>query len=505
MELFKLFGSILIQDEEAVKNLNKVRKEAKDVDKALNELGGMAKAAGKTIAVGIGVGSAAIGGLVVKATESLDRVDKLSQKIGMSRKAFQEWDYVLGQNGISIDVMQGGFKTMTNAVDDLFNGSSKMTESFGKLGLSADDLRGKTRDEIFDVVIRELQGMPDSVERAAIANDLLGRSATELAPLLNQTAESTQELKDRASDLGLVMSDETIDAGVVFGDTMDDIKKSLGAAGMQIGAQFMPKLQEFLDWVMANMPTIQATMGAILTGIGDAIGWVADNINWILPLLAGMLASFVAFKIITTVITIFTALKTIIGGASSVMAIFNAVMAANPAVLIALAIGALIAVIGLLWANWDKVAGFLKNSFRGVGNIFIGLVNIVINGINTMIAAFLSPFNLLIKGFNATVGKITGKIPEIRIAIPRIPKLASGGIAFGNTLANVGEYPNARSNPEVIAPLDKLRDLLPSQEIDYKRLGRELAQSISGMKVVLGENEVGEFVDMRFAKGVFNV
>ena len=70
----------------------------------------------------------------MKTTESLDRIDKLSQKIGMSRQAFQEWDYVLGQNGISIDVMQGGFKAMTNAVDDLFNGSSKMTESFGKLG-----------------------------------------------------------------------------------------------------------------------------------------------------------------------------------------------------------------------------------------------------------------------------------------------------------------------------------------------------------------------------------
>jgi hypothetical protein len=155
--------------------------------------------------------------------------------------------------------------------------------------------------------------------------------------------------------------------------------------------------------------------------------------------------------------------------------------------------------------NWDKVAGFLKTSFKAVGNMFIGMVNMVINGMNAMIKGFLSPFNLLIKGFNATIGKITGKIPEIKVVIPNIPKLAMGGLVYGDSLVNVGEYPGARSNPEVIAPLDKLRDLMPSQEIDYKRLGRELAQSISGMKVVLGENEVGEFVDMRFAKGVFNV
>ena len=253
------------------------------------------------------------------------------------------------------------------------------------------------------------------------------------------------------------------------------------------------------------MPEIQATFDMVLGAVGNMITWVGDNINWILPLLAGMLAGFVAFKIISTITTIFGLFKTIIAGSTGVMAIFNAVMAANPAILIALAIGTLITVIGLLWMNWDKVSKWLGTSFKGLGNMFIGMVNVVINGINTMIRAFLSPFNLLIKGFNSTVGKITGKIPEIKVVIPNIPKLALGGIAYGRTLAEVGEYPGARSNPEVIAPLDKLRDLMPSQEIDYKRLGRELAQSISGMKVVLGENEVGEFVDMRFAKGVFNV
>lgn len=41
-----------------------------------------------------------------------------------------------------------------------------------------------------------------------------------------------------------------------------------------------------------------------------------------------------------------------------------------------------------------------------------------------------------------------------------IPALAKGGIAYGDTLAQVGEYANARSNPEVIAPLDKLQSLI---------------------------------------------
>tara|TARA_R110000744_G_scaffold278092_2_gene390369 strand:- start:1136 stop:3784 length:2649 start_codon:yes stop_codon:yes gene_type:complete len=46
------------------------------------------------------------------------------------------------------------------------------------------------------------------------------------------------------------------------------------------------------------------------------------------------------------------------------------------------------------------------------------------------------------------------------IASTPLPALADGGIAFGDTLARVGEYQGASANPEVIAPLSKLRDLL---------------------------------------------
>ena len=45
-----------------------------------------------------------------------------------------------------------------------------------------------------------------------------------------------------------------------------------------------------------------------------------------------------------------------------------------------------------------------------------------------------------------------------------IPALAEGGVATGPTLALVGEYAGASGNPEVIAPLDKLRAMLPEAE-----------------------------------------
>lgn len=63
---------------------------------------------------------------------------------------------------------------------------------------------------------------------------------------------------------------------------------------------------------------------------------------------------------------------------------------------------------------------------------------------------------------------------------PSVPAFADGGIVSGPTLGLMGEYPGARSNPEVIAPLDKLKTLMkPEQSSGYVAQthvsGRDLA------------------------------
>lgn len=46
-----------------------------------------------------------------------------------------------------------------------------------------------------------------------------------------------------------------------------------------------------------------------------------------------------------------------------------------------------------------------------------------------------------------------------------VPAFADGGIVSGPTMGLVGEYPGAKTNPEVIAPLDKLRSMLGGQNV----------------------------------------
>lgn len=100
-------------------------------------------------------------------------------------------------------------------------------------------------------------------------------------------------------------------------------------------------------------------------------------------------------------------------------------------------------IVGVFTGNWDKAWNGIKDIFK---NIIDGLVGI-----------FKFPINLIIDGINAfTSGlnkiKIPDWVPAVggkAINIPRIPKLARGGIIDSPTIAMVGE-----AGKEAVMPLE---------------------------------------------------
>lgn len=71
-----------------------------------------------------------------------------------------------------------------------------------------------------------------------------------------------------------------------------------------------------------------------------------------------------------------------------------------------------------------------------------------------------------------------------------VPALATGGLAYGKTLALVGDNPNAVADPEVIAPLSKLQAMLPASGASQKiqiTLGGQLTAKGRDLVYVLGK------------------
>ena len=252
------------------------------------------RAAGSNFAGGLGRGlavagaaTAAVGAAAIKAgaefTEAAgevaaygDNIDKMSQRLGLSYEGFQKWDYILGQSGVDIDSMQTGLKTLTNQLDDAKNGSADAQARFAALGLSLEDINNMSREEVFESVISGFQQMEDSTERAALANDLFGKSGQNLTPLFNTSIEETQELAKAAEDLGLIMSDDAVKASAAYGDSLDTLTRSLGGIKNNLMGQFLPGMTSVMDGLTAIFAgDSEGGIGKITEGI-DAI---VDNMT----------------------------------------------------------------------------------------------------------------------------------------------------------------------------------------------------------------------------------
>ena len=288
MELFRLFGSVMIDDKDAINSLKKVDDKGKSTGQKFADIAKKGALIGAAVIGATAAAGGALLGMAKNTAEATDRIDKMSQKIGLSREGFQEWDFIMSQSGMSVDQLQMGFKTMVNAVDQAIAGSGKGADSFKKLGISVTDANGAVKDQetIFNEAVVALQGMEEGSEKAKLANDLFGRSGAEMMPLLNGAAGSVEEMKKQAHELGLVLDDETIDAGVVFTDTMDQAQRALQTIVTKVGAGVMPAVQAFLEWVIGHMPTIQAVMstvfGVISTVVSTAVGVFRD---YLLPII----------------------------------------------------------------------------------------------------------------------------------------------------------------------------------------------------------------------------
>ena len=89
-------------------------------------------------------------------------------------------------------------------------------------------------------------------------------------------------------------------------------------------------------------------------------------------------------------------------------------------------------------------------------------------------------------GLGLALGFVAAMLTSISQSAQSVPAFANGGIVSGPTLAMVGEYAGASGNPEIIAPLDKLRSMIEPAaagfaggEVEFKIRGRELVGILS--------------------------
>ncbi len=236
---------------------------------------GALAAVGATMA---GIGAAVVegsGALVEAAGNTAafgDNISKSAQRVGMSIEAYQKWDYAMKLAGTSMESSAAGFKTLTNSLDDAINGSKTAAEKFAAVGISIDDLAGKSREEVFQMVIEGLQGMTDDAKKAAAANDLLGKSGQNLMPLLNQTAESTRAVMEETEKYGFILDDSAIAASVDYQDALTRMNSTIDGVKNNLMSNFLPGITDVMNGISGMAAGIDGSDKQIEDGINSIVG-----------------------------------------------------------------------------------------------------------------------------------------------------------------------------------------------------------------------------------------
>lgn len=275
MDLFDLVAKITLDSSEAEKGIETFGGKLK------GGFGTAAKVAGTAITAVAAATTAMTGAIASGVSEVAtygDGIDKMSQKLGISAEAYQEWDAILQHSGTSIDSMQRGMTTLSKAAEE---GS----DAFARLGLSQDEVASMNQEELFAATIKGLQNMESGTERTVLAQQLLGGSAKELGALLNTSAEDTEAMRQRVHELGGVMSDEAVKAAAAYQDSLQDMQTAFSGLSRGLMTEFLP-----------GVTTVMDGLAEIFTGDSDSgIKMVSDGIDMVLDNITDKLPEFIDF------------------------------------------------------------------------------------------------------------------------------------------------------------------------------------------------------------------
>jgi hypothetical protein len=310
LEIFKLFGSIQVDNDKANESIEKTDKKAQNIGSTLLKGVGTAAKWGAGIATAAGAGVTALTGMASKVADTAGAIADSAARAGVTAEAYQQYAYAAKMSGIETSKLDSLMVKSQKSFADAKEGSKALGEAYGRLGIDISSIDNSS--DAFDTTIAALAEMSDETERNALANDIFGKSYADLAPLLNEGAAGIAALKQEAVDMGAVMSNESVAAGEQFGDTMDKIKSAGAGLFNSLGSELIPIAQQFTNMLISNLPMIQnlfAQLAPIIAMVfSNLLPPVMELVQTLLPPLIELFTTLLPIisDIISDILPIFT-------------------------------------------------------------------------------------------------------------------------------------------------------------------------------------------------------
>lgn len=421
--------------------------------------------------------TAAIGALTVKSGKWADDLNTMSKRYSIGTNELQKYAAASELVDVDVETIAKSHIKLEKQMMSASKGTGASADAFEKLGVSVTDADGNLRDgdSVWQETIAALGSMTNETERDALAMQLMGKSATDLNPLIEDGGEAYKNLADTLAKYDLEFVDQDmLDQANQFNDSLDTMKAIGMVAFQQLGTQLAAYLAPAMEKVVNLVGQIANWFSNLSPRTQALIAGIAAVVAVLAPLLIGL--GKISFAI-SSIMSLASTLIPIIAGVGStilpIVAILAAVVAAGV----------------LLYKNWDTIkakAIAFKNAVITNFNDFKNKVTTTFNNIKT---AIITPIQTAIDKVKGLINKIKGwfpikigkifsglKLPHFSlswgskdfgklgtISYPKglsVDWYAKGGIFNSPTIAGIGDVPGG----EAVVPLDKFWDKIDKMQ-----------------------------------------
>lgn len=244
-------------------------------------VGAAMAAAAAAAAAAIAEAGKALVSFAVEGAAYADDILSMSAVTGMSTEKLQELQYAAELVDVSVETITGSMKKNLAAMTKVQNGNAALSEVYDRLGVAVLDANGNLRDDetVYWELINALGQVEDETERDSLAMQVLGKSASELNPLIEAGADRMNELAQQAHDAGAVLDEDALGAFGNFDDQLRRLDSGAQAAKNALGTILLPMLT---DLAGDGVDLLGQFSRGILDADGD-ISKLGDVISEVLP------------------------------------------------------------------------------------------------------------------------------------------------------------------------------------------------------------------------------
>lgn len=340
----------------ASKVLKGVKRNLKGLTKAAGKMGRVLKSSLKSVVTSLlsfksaiigAAGVAGMGLLIKSSLTAIDKLGKVSSKLGVTSQELQKFRYAARQAGIEETALDMGLQRFIRRAGEAAKGTGEAKDALNEMGIKLKDSSGKLRSasDLLGQVAQAMQKTKDPADRLRLAFKLFDSEGVAMVNMLKNGKGALNATMLEAEKLGFILSSTTVAGVERANEAFFKMGKAIGGVWNKLVGALAPSLEKMGNWFATFAATfsttiaplfdwLEHTLGRLGIGFGDA---AKAGDKW------GKLIGYHAVELTKKIINFFTTMtdgktdadrfwKAIKTGASDTLAVISAIASAIRAV-----------------------------------------------------------------------------------------------------------------------------------------------------------------------------